>query len=46
MDNIPDPNTIFPNECGTSCFIKNMITAPNVSVGDRTCYDDPVDPTG
>lgn len=42
----PDPNVIFPNEYGTSCFIRNVIAAPNISVGDYTCYDDPVDPTG
>lgn len=43
---IPDPNVIFPNEYKTSCFIKNVITAPNISVGDYTYYDDAVDPTG
>lgn len=42
----PDPNVIFPNEYGTSCFIRNVIAAPNISVGDYTYYDDPVDPTG
>ena len=41
---IPDPDVLFPNEYKTSCFIKNVITAPNVSVGDYTYYDDPVDP--
>ena len=46
MRKIPDPNTIFPNEYKTSCFLKNVITAPNISVGDYTYYDDPVDPTG
>ncbi len=42
---IPDPNCVFPNEYKTSCFLKNVITAPNISVGDYTYYDDPVDPT-
>ncbi len=46
MKNIPNPNEIFPNEYKTSCFIKNVITAPNIHVGDYTYYDDPVDPTG
>ena len=46
MNNIPNPNTVFPNEYKTSCFLKNVITAPNVFVGDYTYYDDPVDPTG
>ena len=46
MMNIPDPNAVFPNEYKTSCFIKNVVTAPNISVGDYTYYDDAVDPTG
>lgn len=37
---------IFPNESDTSCFIKNAVTAPNISIGDYTYYDDAVDPTG
>ena len=45
MNNIPNPNTVFPNEYKTSCFLKNVITAPNIFVGDYTYYDDPVDPT-
>lgn len=45
MTNIPDPRQIFPNAYKTSCFIKNVITAPNIFVGDYTYYDDPVDPT-
>ena len=46
MSNIPDPNVVFPNEFKTSCFIKNVISAPNIIVGDYTYYDDPIDPTG
>lgn len=46
MKRIPDPNAVFPNEYKTSCFIKNVITAPNISVGDYTYYDDTVDPAG
>lgn len=46
MLNIPNPNEVFPNEFKTSCFIKNVISAPNITVGDYTYYDDPVDPTG
>lgn len=45
MNNIPDPGTVFPNAYKTSCFLKNVITAPNIVVGDYTYYDDPVDPT-
>jgi len=45
MNNIPNPNTVFPNEYKTSCFLKNVITAPNIFVGVYTYYDDPVDPT-
>lgn len=44
--NIPNPNVLFPNDYHTSCFLKNVITAPNIIVGDYTYYDDPVDPTG
>lgn len=39
------PDVVFPNEYGTSCFLKNVITAPNITVGDYTYYDDPADPT-
>lgn len=46
MMNIPDPNAVFPNEYKTSCFIKNVVTAPNITGGDYTYYDDAVDPTG
>ena len=45
MKPIPDPNAVFPNAYQTSCFLKNVITAPNISVGEYTYYDDPVDPT-
>ena len=40
MNKIPALNEIFPNEYKTSCFIKNVITAPNIIVGDYTYYDD------
>lgn len=46
MNNIPNPNVIFPNQYKTSCFLKNVITAPNITVGDYTYYDDEKDPTG
>ena len=37
----PDPNAIHPNEAVPSvCFIKNVITRPNILVGDYTYYDD------
>ena len=39
MLKIPDPNAIFPNEYGTTCFIRNVIKAPNISVGKYTYYD-------
>lgn len=45
MHQIPDPNAVFPNEYQTTCFIKNVVTAPNISIGDYTYYDDPADPT-
>ena len=46
MNLIPNPDTVFPNTYGTTCFLKNVITAPNILVGDYTYYDDPIDPTG
>ena len=39
MPKIPDPNAIFPNEYGTTCFIRNVIKAPNISVGEYTYHD-------
>lgn len=42
MSHLPDPNTVFPTEYQTSCFLKNIITAPNIFVGDYTYYDDPL----
>ena len=45
MNNIPSPDVRFPNEYGTSSFLKNVITAPNITVGDYTYYDDPMAPT-
>ena len=46
MNNIPSPHAVFPNAYKTSCFIKNVVTAPNIFIGDYTYYDDPVDPAG
>lgn len=46
MKKIPDPNVVFPNSYGTSCFLKNVVHAPNIQVGEYTYYDDPDDPTG
>ncbi len=44
MLDLPNPNDVFPNEFGTSCFIKNVVTAPNVFIGDYTYYDDADNP--
>lgn len=44
-DKVPDPSSVFPNDYKTSCFLKNVITAKNISVGDYTYYDDSYDPT-
>ena len=43
---LPDPDAVFPNEYGTSCYIKNVVKAPNIQIGDYTYYDDPADPAG
>ena len=45
MLTIPNPQDVFPNEYGTTCFIKNVVKAPNVQIGDYTYYDDAQDPT-
>lgn len=42
---IPDPNVIYPNKHKSSCFLKNVVTAPNIFIGDYTYYDDDKDPT-
>ena len=42
--NLPSPDQIFPNEYKTSCFVKNVVKAPNVQIGDYTYYDDSVAP--
>lgn len=44
MKNIPNPNDVFPNEYKTICFIKNVVKAPNILIGDYTYYDDNDDP--
>lgn len=37
----PDPNTLFPIEGWTkTCYLKNIITKPQIEVGDYTYYDD------
>ncbi|MBW8348014.1 Vat family streptogramin A O-acetyltransferase [Bacillus sp. IITD106] len=37
----PDPNAIYPNEAIKSiCYIKNVVTRPNIVIGDYTYYDD------
>ena len=37
----PDPNSVYPNEnIKQVCYIKNVITRPNIEVGDYTYYDD------
>ncbi|MEX3617108.1 Vat family streptogramin A O-acetyltransferase [Paenibacillus glucanolyticus] len=37
----PDPHVIYPNEAIKSiCYIKNVVTRPNIIVGEYTYYDD------
>ena len=43
-DYIQNPNEIFLNDCKTSCFIKNVVKASNIIIGDYTYYDDIEDP--
>ncbi|MGG6264497.1 CatB-related O-acetyltransferase [Leptolyngbya sp. AN03gr2] len=45
--NGPDPNQKHPiPDHLRVCFLKDCITAPNISVGEYSYYDDPVDPEG
>lgn len=46
MSDFPNPDNVFPNSYKTSCFLKNVIHSPNITVGDYTCYDDPENPAG
>ena len=46
MTNIPSPDEIFTNKYHAMYFIKNVVTAPNISIGDYTYYDDAIDPEG
>jgi virginiamycin A acetyltransferase len=40
----PDPSVLYPIEGVTrTCFLKNIITHPQIIVGDYTYYDDPED---
>lgn len=40
----PDSNSVYPIHGITrTCFLKNIITNPQIIVGDYTYYDDPVD---
>ena len=41
---IPDSCAVFPNEYGTSVFLKNIVKAENIIVGDYTYYDDTKSP--
>jgi virginiamycin A acetyltransferase len=37
----PDPNSIYPNkDIKSICYIKNVVTRPNIIIGDYTYYDD------
>jgi virginiamycin A acetyltransferase len=43
----PDPTTVHPIAAHPRVvFLKPLITAPNIVVGEYTYYDDPDDPTG
>lgn len=44
MSQIPDCNQVFANEYGTTVYIKNVVKAPNIEVGDYSYYDDAEDP--
>jgi virginiamycin A acetyltransferase len=47
VDSIPNPNTLYPLEGFTRVvFLKTLIQAPHIVIGDYSYYDDPDDPTG
>lgn len=47
MTNGPDPACVYPNpNIKELVFVKNVISRPNIKVGNYTYYDDPDDPTG
>jgi virginiamycin A acetyltransferase len=42
LDIHPDPKTLYPIEgVMRTCYLKNIITNPQISIGDYTYYDDP-----
>lgn len=41
---MPDPDDIFPCEYKNICYIKNVVKAPNIEIGDYTYYSDEKDP--
>lgn len=42
--NYPNPNTVYPIEgVSRTVYLKNIITKPQIIVGDYTYYDDPED---
>jgi virginiamycin A acetyltransferase len=46
MPDIPDPDTLHPvAKHPRVVFLKAVVTAPNIEVGDYSYYDDPGDPT-
>ena len=46
MPYIPDAAAVMPNEYGTTVFLKNIVKAENIIIGDYTYYDDSRDPMG
>lgn len=45
MNHGPDPNAVYPNPAIRSmCFIKNVVSRPNIIVGEYSFYDDPTGP--
>lgn len=43
-DNIINPKKLYPTEYKNICFIKNVIKASNIIIGDYTYYNCPNDP--
>lgn len=41
---IPDANKVFPCEYKNLCYIKNVVKAPNIEIGEYTYYSDEENP--
>lgn len=44
MSNVPNPKKTYPrSDDNTTVYLKNVVTNPNIIIGDFTMYNDPMD---